>query len=98
MAVYFIVHATINDADKMKEYDAGAGSTVKDRGVKDHGGEVVSRGPYRVLAGESAGNMMVVLKFPSKAAAQGWYDSPAYQAVIPTRLQAMDATFTLVGE
>ena len=42
--------------------------------------------------------MMVVLKFPSKQAAQDWYNSEEYQAIVPTRTAAMDATFIVAGE
>jgi uncharacterized protein (DUF1330 family) len=31
-----------------------------------------------------------VIRFPNLAALQGWYRSPAYQALIPLREQAAD--------
>ena len=93
MSGYVVVHASPKDADKMQEYGAGAGETVA-----QHGGEIVCRGPATVLAGESEHKMLVVLKFPSKDAAQKWYESSEYQALVPTRMEAMDSTFVLGGE
>lgn len=90
---YVVVHATPKDADKMQEYGGAAGETVA-----KHGGEFICRGPATTLAGESSQKVMVILKFPTKQAAQDWYDSSEYQALIPTRLEAMDATFVLGGE
>lgn len=29
---------------------------------------------------------VIVVEFPNRAAACGWYDSPAYQAILPLRL------------
>lgn len=93
MSGYIVAHATPKDADKMQEYGGAAGETVA-----KHGGEFICRGPATVLAGESAHKVMVILKFPSKQAAEDWYNSSEYQALIPTRLQAMDATFVAGGE
>ena len=93
MAAYVVVHATPKDADKMAEYGAAAGPMVA-----AHGGELVARGPGEALHGDSGHAMVVVVKFPSKAAALGWYNSPEYQAIIPTRSAGMDCHFTVVGE
>lgn len=93
MTAFVVVQGTINDADKMKEYGALAGPTVK-----AHGGEVVARGPSGVLAGESEHELMVILQFPSREAAETWYNSAEYQAAIPTRLAAMDSIFKVVGD
>ena len=93
MSAYVVVHGTVKDADKMQEYGAGAGPTLA-----AHGGELVSRGPSEVLAGASPHQLLVVLKFPSRQNALDWYNSAAYQAVIPIREQAMDAVFVLGGE
>ncbi|MEQ8234603.1 MAG: DUF1330 domain-containing protein [Gammaproteobacteria bacterium] len=93
MTAYVVVHATVLDQNKMQEYGAAAGPTVT-----SHGGKVVSRGPSEVLAGESPHQVMVVLEFPSRQAAADWYASEEYQAIIPTRLAAMDSVFVLGGE
>lgn len=93
MSAYVIVHATPKDAEKMQAYGAAAGPTLA-----AFGGEFVTRGPSEVLSGESAHKIAVVLKFPDKDAARRWYASPAYQAAIPVRMEAMDSVFILAGE
>ena len=93
MSGYVVVHATPKDADKMQEYGSAAGETVA-----SHGGEFICRGPASVLAGESTHKLMVIIKFPSKQAAEAWYNSSEYQGLISTRLEAMDSTFILGGE
>ncbi|MEQ8661467.1 MAG: DUF1330 domain-containing protein [Gammaproteobacteria bacterium] len=93
MTAYVVVHATVLDQNKMQEYGAAAGPTVT-----AHGGKFVSRGPSELLAGKSPHQVMVVLEFPSRQAATDWYNSDEYQALIPTRLEAMDSVFVLGGE
>ena len=46
------------------------------------------------LAGENPYASMVVIRFPSVAAANSWFTSPAYQALIPLRQQAADVVLT----
>ncbi len=93
MSAYVVVHGTVLNADKMQEYGADAGPTLA-----TYGGELVSRGPSEVLAGESSHQLMVVIKFPSRQNALDWYNSAEYQAVIPTRMEAMNSVFILGGE
>ncbi|MEM7407877.1 MAG: DUF1330 domain-containing protein [Pseudomonadota bacterium] len=93
MSAFVVVHATVNDPDKMKEYGAAATKTIA-----EHHGEVVCRGPLEVLAGDTDRKLMVVIKFPSREAARSWYQSDGYQAVVPVRDAAAETTFTLVGD
>jgi len=39
---------------------------------------------------------VVVIEFPDLASARGWYESPAYQAILPLRLQHSDGDAILV--
>ena len=41
-------------------------------------------------SGDSPHADIVVIRFPSAAAASGWFASPAYQALIPLREQAAE--------
>jgi uncharacterized protein (DUF1330 family) len=93
MSAYVIVQGTVKDAEKMQEYGAAAGPSIA-----PHGGELVCRGPAQVLAGATDYQMAVVISFPDAAAARAWYESPEYQAIIPTREAALDSVFVLVGE
>ena len=44
----------------------------------------------RVLGGAHDAELTVVIRFPSLDAAHGWFDSPAYQRLIPLRMAAAD--------
>ncbi len=93
MSAYIVVHATVLDPDKMQEYAGVAGPTVS-----SHGGKVVCRGPSEMISGESPHQIMVVIKFANRQAAKDWYNSSEYQAIIPTRIAAIDSVFFLGGE
>ena len=93
MAAYVVVHSTIKDPDKMQEYAAAAGPTFA-----SFGGEMLSKGPSEALSGSHGHKIMVVIKFPDRKTALAWYNSPPYQALIPTRTAAMDSVFILGGE
>jgi len=43
-----------------------------------------------VLSGTHAHTDTVVIRFPAIAAARGWFESPAYRALIPLRDAAAD--------
>ncbi|MGR8919805.1 MAG: DUF1330 domain-containing protein [Gammaproteobacteria bacterium] len=93
MSAYVVVHATVKDQEKFQEYGAAAGPIVE-----SHGGKVVCRGPSTALAGDDPHALMVILEFPDRAAAEQWYNSAEYQAVIPTRDAGLDSVFVLGGE
>ncbi len=91
MSAYVIAHATIKDPEKLKEYGAVAAPLVTAAG-----GEFVSVGTVaEVLAGSHDHQRAIVIRFPDAQTARDWYGSDAYQAIIPTREQAMDAVFIL---
>jgi len=54
------------------------------------GGKFLVRGgQFTVLEGDWPYGRTVVLEFPSRADAEGWYGSPAYQKLLPLRLKCM---------
>ncbi len=93
MPAHIVVHLTVKNPDKFKEYGAGAGPIVR-----AHGGKVISRGPLMVLCGSSDYQTMVILEFPDREIAQAWYMSDEYQALIATRDEGIDCLFTLCGD
>ena len=93
MTAYVVVHATVKSAEKLQEYGAAAGPTLA-----SFGGKLISRGPTETLSGSNPHQIMVLLEFPDRASATSWYNSPGYQAAIPTRTAAMDSVFILGGE
>ena len=63
-----------------------------------HGAELIV-GDYasHVLEG-APGNMTIVWKFASKAAAMAWYDSPEYQAIKHLRTDNSEGTAVMVDQ
>jgi len=86
MSAYVIGHITVKDQEKWKEYRRKVPSTLA-----PWGGEVIFRGrKVAVLSGEHPYVDAVVIRFPDTKAAEGWYGSTDYQALIPLRQQAAD--------
>jgi len=84
MSAYVIGHITIKDAGVWEEYRSRVPATLE-----AWEGEVLFRGQLaEVLAGDHRHETVVALRFPSPEAAKGWYDSNAYQALIPLRKRA----------
>ena len=83
---YVVGHITVKNIEKWAEYRSQAPGTLA-----PWGGELVFRGNQVAnLAGENPHPDIVVIRFPNIAAVNGWYTSPAYQALIPLRQQAAD--------
>jgi uncharacterized protein (DUF1330 family) len=80
VAGYFIANYTITNQAEYNQYLAAVGPILR-----AHGSEsiVIDRDCER-LEGE-AGRVTVVLRFATKDAAQAWYDSPEYQAIVQLR-------------
>ena len=58
-----------------------------DATLEPFGGRFLVHGGHLVpIEGEWEGDV-VIIAFPSLAAAQDWYDSPAYQAILPLRTE-----------
>src|SRR6516162_3960392 len=92
----------------MKAY-AIAAETIKDQAMFDayrkvvpetlvpFGGQFIARGGnLTVLEGEWPHPRLVIIEFPSRAAAEGWYRSAAYQKVISLRLNSSVGNLIIV--
>jgi uncharacterized protein (DUF1330 family) len=91
---YVIGHIKVKDAEKWDAYRSGVPATLAPWGA-----ELVFRGRNAaVLAGDHAHTDVVVIRFPDRAAADGWHASPAYQALIPLRRQAADVVLLAYDE
>lgn len=85
---YVVGQILVKDSEKWDEYRSRVPQTLEPWGA-----ELVFRGTQAaVMANESTHPDIVVIQFPTMAAAQGWFSSSAYQALIPLRLQAADVT------
>jgi uncharacterized protein (DUF1330 family) len=83
---YVIGHIKVRAAAKWDEYRAQVPATLAPWGA-----ELVLRGKRAAtFAGLHAHDDVVVIRFPDLAAANGWHDSTAYQALVPLRMQAAD--------
>lgn len=86
MSACVIGHITVKDADKWAQYRAQVPATLAPWGA-----ELLFRGAAScVLGGQHAHTDTVVIRFPDQAAVDGWYQSAAYQSLIPLRQQAAD--------
>ena len=76
MAGYFVANYTITNQAGYREYLAAVGPTLT-----AHGAESIVVDRDSGLLEGSAGQVTVVLRFATKAAAQAWYESSEYQAI-----------------
>ena len=88
MTTFFVATATVKDPQKFQEYAQKAGETLT-----PHQGELVLRGKKDdVLAGHADHQTVGIIKFPSQDALKAWFNSDAYQAIVPLRKEAADMT------
>ena len=92
MSALVIVDVNPKDKEKMAAYSALAADTLV-----PYSGKFIAKGAIEVLHGESDFPTKVVIEFPDRNHAVKWYQSDAYQKIIPARDQGMDSQFHLVG-
>jgi uncharacterized protein (DUF1330 family) len=94
MSAFFIATVKIKDQEKFQEYASSTGPTLT-----PFGGELLKRGKaVSTLAGSSDHQMVGIIAFPDIDALDNWYQSDAYQALIPLRDSAADMTLTTYVE
>jgi uncharacterized protein (DUF1330 family) len=94
MGAYVIGHITVKDDEKWAEYRRQVPATLEPWGA-----QLVFRGRLAaVLAGDHDYTDTVVIQFPDQDALQGWYRSPAYQALIPLRTEAAEIVLVSYDE
>lgn len=81
MKAYVIAIETVIDAALFDEYRKGVPATL----VPFEGRFVARGGKYTVLEGQWEHPRTVVIEFPSREAAEGWYNSADYQKIIGLR-------------
>lgn len=87
---YVVGQVTVKDEDKWAEYRGKVPETFGPWGC-----EPMFRGKqFAALAGQCPHADLVVLRFPSTDALMGWFESAAYQALIPLRDAAADVVLT----
>jgi uncharacterized protein (DUF1330 family) len=80
MAGYFVANYTITNRAEYAQYLAAVGPILQAHGAEN----IVIDRDSEPLEGP-AGQVTVVLRFGSKAAAKAWYESAEYQAILHLR-------------
>ncbi len=80
MSGYLIANYDITNQAGYGAYIAAVVPTIT-----AHGGEILVAGPGSETVEGEPGQVTVVLRFPSKDALRGWYDSPEYREIIHLR-------------
>jgi len=88
---YWIAHVDVHDADRYKDYVAGAKPAFERNGAKF----LARGGAYEALEGQGRGRN-VVIEFPSMQAARDCYNSPEYQAAKAIRQTVAEAEMIIV--
>ena len=93
MAAYAIVQETLHgDQAPFDEYRKQVMATID-----AFGGKFLARGgKLTVLEGEWPHQRTVILEFASRQVAEDWYNSPAYQRILPLRLKCMTSNFVII--
>jgi uncharacterized protein (DUF1330 family) len=87
MAYYVIFDVTIRDLPKYQEYMVKIKPVIESAG----GRYLVRGGQHMVIEGDWKPTRLVIFEFPSLAAAQSFYVSPAYQSLKALRQEASSA-------
>jgi len=91
MKAYCIVYECLDDPTMFEAYRRQVMATIEPY----RGKFLVRGGKFTVLEGEMPFERIGLLEFPSRRAAEDWYNSPAYQTILPLRLKATRCQFIL---
>jgi uncharacterized protein (DUF1330 family) len=92
MKALCIVYENVDDWEGYDQYRSQVIPTLEPFGATF----LVRGGAFTVVEGEMPFERIAVLEFPSRDAAEAWYQSDAYQAVLPLRLAATRCQFVIV--
>jgi uncharacterized protein (DUF1330 family) len=92
MRAFLISQENLHDQAMFDEYRQHVLATLAPFGGKF----VVRGGPLTVVEGAWPYERTVIVEFPSRAMAEAWYHSPAYQQVLPLRLKSTSSNVVIV--
>jgi uncharacterized protein (DUF1330 family) len=92
MKAYAIFGETIQDQATFDEYRKHVLPTL----VQYKGQFVVRGGSFTVLEGDWPHQRFVIIEFPSRADAEGWYHSPEYQRIVGLRLKSSKGSAIII--
>lgn len=92
MTAYVIAQLTVTDPEGFEAYRAAVSPIIE-----AHGGRYLVRGgAVSNLEGEPGRPRIIVLEFPDKATAEGFYNSPEYQKILPLRQNTATGSVIIV--
>ena len=91
MAAYVIVTETVHDQATFDAYRKQVMATLAPFSAKF----LVRGGKVTIHEGKWPHAITIVIEFPSRAQAEGWYNSPAYQKIIDLRLKSSTGDFVI---
>jgi uncharacterized protein (DUF1330 family) len=93
MPVYVVAQGRVEKREMLSEYVAEAVPTIQ-----ASGGRILAfdEAP-EVIEGQLSHPRTVVLEFPSREAFRAWYESDAYQRILPLRLESTPGTLIVVN-
>ncbi|HZT18492.1 MAG TPA: DUF1330 domain-containing protein [Dongiaceae bacterium] len=92
MKAYVVVQVRVKDHQAYEGYRKQVLPTIE-----AHGGRFLVRGgAFSVLEGEWPLPRLVIIEFPSRQAAEGWYRSPEYQKLLAIRRRSSEANLVIV--
>ena len=84
MTAYCIFQVDVTDPEQYEKYKAAVSPSIKAAG----GDYLVRGGAVEVLEGDPDARRMVILEFPTVAAAKAWWDSAEYAEIKKLRAGA----------
>jgi uncharacterized protein (DUF1330 family) len=92
MTAYLIAVETIHDEAMFAEYRKQVVATVE-----AFGGRFIARGgKLTVLEGQWQHSRTVIIEFPARDSAEGWYKSAEYQKIIGLRLKSTSGNLVIL--
>jgi uncharacterized protein (DUF1330 family) len=80
MSAYLIAQIDVNDWESFRKYQRGLIESLTGMG-----GRVIADGKATHLEGAEPSDLNVIIEFESEAKARQWYESEAYQKIVPIR-------------
>jgi len=93
MPVYVVVQGRIENREMLNAYVAKVIPSILSGGGRILGFDETPE----VVEGEIDRPRTVIVEFPSREAFRAWYDSEAYQAILPLRLEGAPGTLIIVN-
>lgn len=93
MSALMVVTIKVKDSEKLKTYMEKVQIIAA-----DYDAEMVAKGQHATSLtkqNSEAHHMVTIIKFPSIAQQESWFNSPAYQSIIPLRQEAAEMSMNV---